>query len=255
MRRLRSDSGIALTLRRLRARFGFSARPRAVRAHWPWPLRLAAGFAAVAVVFALAWWLRPVLTPAAVGAAADESSALRARLAQLERELADLREGKAQPDSAVAIERSAREQLASQLKAAQDDNARLKEDLAMYEELASAGRRNDAALTITRLKVEAGALDGHYRYRMLVAAPAAGGRDPPFSGSYQLLVSLLHEGRNVIMQVPAGAEPDRSNYTLNFKHFKRVDGEFAVPAGARPTSVEARVLQGGQIRAKTSVKF
>ncbi|MBL8480877.1 MAG: hypothetical protein JNJ60_01670 [Rhodocyclaceae bacterium] len=215
--------------------------------------------AAAAGIFALAWWLQPFSVPGlsafqsrAVNAEAD---ALRAEVARLQQQIEELRTGAVQPESALAIERAAREQLASQLKAAQDDNARLKDDLAMYEEITSAARRGDAAVSITRLKVEAGESAGQFRYRMLVAAPAAGGRDAKFSGTYQLLVNIFHEGRNAIMSIPAASDPDRSSYTLNFKHFQRIEGEFAVPAGARPTSVEVRVLQGGQIRAKSSIKL
>jgi len=46
----------------------------------------------------------------------------------------------------------------------------------------------------------------------------------------------------------AGASAAR-DYDLKFKHFRRVEGTFKTPAGARVKSVEVRLLQDGVLKA------
>lgn len=56
-----------------------------------------------------------------------------------------------------------------------------------------------------------------------------------------------------MMILPEQNDPARQRFDLKFKHFQRVDGTFQVPAGARVTSVEARLIQDGAVRASQTV--
>jgi len=108
-------------------------------------------------------------------------------------------------ESRLKIEQTAQSQLASQVKVLEDENNRLKEDLAFFENLVPSERRGEK-VSIHRFKVERDVLPGEFRYRLLVlqggARPrvsrvftarggdAAGGqgcynRDPRFSRDRQ----------------------------------------------------------------------
>ena len=73
-------------------------------------------------------------------------------------------------------------------------------DLAFFENLIPSERR-DNALSINRFKVEADALPGEYRYRLLLLQ--GGKRDKPFQGSLQLLVTLQQGGKDAIITLRA----------------------------------------------------
>jgi hypothetical protein len=55
--------------------------------------------------------------------------------------------------------------------------------------------------------------------------------------------------------LPSANDPNRQRYNISFKHFQRVDGIFQVPAGARITSVELRLMQDGAMRATQTITF
>ena len=178
-------------------------------------------------------------------------TALRERVDELMQEAAKLRATANASDSNVQIERTAQQQLVSQIKALEQENSRLKEDLAFFENLAAAEGK-EASFTISRLIIEPNGAPGHYRYRLLAAAHG-GKRDREFQGSVQLVIGLQQQNKSAIMTLPEPNDPARHRFNLKFKHFQRVDGTFQVPAGARATSVEARLVQDGVIRATQAV--
>ena len=132
----------------------------------------------------------------------------------------------------------------------EDENVQLKEDLAVFENLAQA-KGPEGSLSINRLRVDADVTD-QYRYRMLLAIKG-GDKERSFDGSLQLVVSLQQGGKSVKMILPSAGLPDASNYKLNFKYFRRVEGTFKIPAGAQVKSVEVRLLQGGMLKASKTV--
>jgi prepilin-type processing-associated H-X9-DG protein len=145
--------------------------------------------------------------------------------------------GKARPDRAHGAAAIGR-----QVKALEQENGRLKEDLAFFENLAAAEGK-EAGFTINRLRVEPNGNPGQYRFRLLAAAQG-GKKDREFRGSVQLVISLQQEGKSAMMVLPEQNDPARQRFNINFKHFQRVDGTFQVPGGARVTSVEARLSSG-----------
>jgi hypothetical protein len=237
-------------LRRLRGRFGISAPRVAVRTHIPWYWRAMVTIAVLSVSIAIAGWIYDAGRKIAGFDRREtehEMNTLRDRVEELQQESAKLRAQVNAGDSNVQIERTAQQQLVRQVKALEEENARLKEDLAFFENLAAAEGR-EAGFTINRLRVEPNGTPGHYRYRLLVAAQG-GKKDREFKGSVQLVISLQHEGKGAMMILPEQTDPARQRFNINFKHFQRVDGTFQVPAGARITSVEARLIQDGVTRA------
>lgn len=254
MRRTYTDSRLAITLRRLRSRFGISAPKVAVRTHLPWYWRALATIAVLSISISLAGWVYDAGRKIAGfdrRETEQEMTALRFRVAELERETSKLHALANASESTVQIERSAQQQLVRQVKVLEQENGRLKEDLAFFENLAAAEGK-EAGFTINRLLVEPNGNPGAYRFRLLAAAQG-GKKDREFRGSVQLVVSLQQESKNVMMTLPEQNDPTKSKFNINFKHFQRVDGTFQVPLGARVKSVEARLIQDGVVRASQTV--
>ncbi len=241
-------------LRRLRSRFGISAPKVAVRTHIPWYWRALATIAVLSISIALAGWVYDAGRKIAGfdrRETEQEINALRERIAELEQETAKLGALANAGESSVQIERTAQQQLVRQVKALEQENGRLKEDLAFFENLAAAEGK-EAGFTINRLRIEPTGNPGQYRYRLLAAAQG-GKKDREFRGSVQLVINLQHEGKSAMMTLPEPNDPAKNRFSINFKHFQRIDGTFQVPIAAHVTSVEARLIQDGVTRASQSV--
>ena len=244
-------------LRRWRSRFGISAPRVAVRTHVPWYWWGFSALAIVAVTVAVAGWMYDAGRRfAGFDRSATEQArvALQTRTVELEKELARLRGLADAGESRLQIELVAQQQLVRQVKGLEDENARLKDDLAVFESLAQTEGQN-GSLSINRLRVEQEAGGANqYRYRMLLALPG-GGKEREFKGSLQLALSLQQEGQGAMMLLPLAADANSPQYRIAFKHFLRVDGTFTIPVGTRIKSVEVRLLQDGVVKASRSVSL
>jgi septal ring factor EnvC (AmiA/AmiB activator) len=239
-------------IKRIRGRFGISAPKMMVRTHVAWYWRWLGMVAALAVSLVVAAWLYDAGRRFAGfdrSETEQELSQLRASVAKLEEETRRLRSIADASESRLKIEQSAQAQLGAQVKSLEEQNTRLKEDLAFFENLTPAVDR----LSIHRFKVEPNALPGEYRYRLLVLQ--GGRRDREFQGSLQLVVSLQQDGRNGMIVVPDQVSATDSAYKLAFKYFQRIEGTFRVPPRARVLSVQARVLERGSDQARASQSF
>jgi len=242
-------------LKKVRQRFGISAPRMMVKTHVAWYWRMLGLIAVLSCSLVLATWMYDAGRRFAGfdrSEVEQELSQLRASVKNLTEESATLRAGVNASESKLQIEQAAQVQLVKQVKALEDENARLKEDLAFFENLIP-GERKDNALSINRFRVEADALPGEFRYRLLLMQ--GGTRTQPFQGHLQLLVSLQQDGKDAIIALPEeGAE---QGYKLNFRYFQRVEATFRVAPGARVKSVQIRIFESGseQVRASQSVKL
>lgn len=240
-------------VKRIRQRFGISAPKMTVRTHLAWYWRWLAMMVLASVSLAFAAWIYDAGRRFAGFDRSEieqEVTKLRESVGRLESEATRLRSIANASESRLKIEQAAQTQLASQVKALEEENRRLKEDLAFFENLAPAGDK----LTINRFTVQPDVLPGEYRYRLLVLF-GGGKRDRPFQGSLQLVVNVRMLGRDGMIVIPDPAQPDQTAFKLNFKYFQRVDGTFRVPEQAKVQSVQVRVLEQGasQARATQSV--
>ena len=103
-----------------------------------------------------------------------------------------------------------------------------------------------------RVEPESGGIANLYHYHMLVAMQG-GKKDFEFKGNLQLMLNLQHEDKNVMMLLPLPTEQNSQQYNINFKHFRRLDGTFRIPSGARIKSIEVRLMQGGVLKASKSL--
>jgi hypothetical protein len=243
---------------KLRQRFGIAAPRVAVRTHVPWHLRWLALVVLVACSAALAAWIYETGRRFAGFDRSEvdqEITVLRRELATGREELERLRILANAAESKIAIERTAQQNLAKQVRTLEGENARLREELAVFESMLVADPKKASPLSIQRFKVDPELLPGEYRYHLLVLAAGAKARD--FQGRYELLVSMVQNGRNVMLTLPEAGSAGAQGFALAFKHFQRVDGVFRVSAGARVDSVQVRVYEAGsgQARATQTAKL
>lgn len=129
-----ASSRLALILRRLRGRFGISARQVAVRTHVPWRLRAFSIVVILAVLLLLAIWVFDFGRQIA-GLNQNEIRTLQSANAKLEQEVARLRSLVAASDNDLQIEKAAQRALTEKHNALVEENVRLKEELAVMERL------------------------------------------------------------------------------------------------------------------------
>jgi len=140
--------------------------------------------------------------------------------------------------------------LAIDARALESENARLREEVAIFESMLSADGRNAIPLSIRRFKVEPQAQRGEYRFGLLLLA--SGLRRGEFRGRYELLVRLTEEGRSAMITLPETAESAAPGFGLDFKHFQRVEGTFRVAPAARVESVQVRIYEAGSVQVRAT---
>jgi hypothetical protein len=241
-------------LSKLRQRFGIAAPKMSVRTHVPWYLRWLG--LAVMLVFslALAAWMWDAGRRFAGfdrGEVEQDLAAARSEAATLREELERLRALANAADSKVAIERTAQQKLAQQIRSLEQENGRVREELALFESMLSSETAVAAPLSVLRFKVEPDVLPGEFRYRLLLLASGPR-RGREFQGRLELAVSLTEDGRSAIIAIPGQAESGGSAFRLAFKHFQRIDGNFRVSPKAKVESVQLRVYESGAAEPKVT---
>jgi len=227
-----------------------SAPRVAVRTQLPWALR--AGVLLVAVLIAAAG-LAAVYRYARDVGQPDHGTILAeledARI-QLQRLTADRDRFAAeavQIENQLRVEHATREGIAVQMKTLEEDNARLRADLAFFESLlpAPAAARG---VVIRSFQLQPDIDEATLRYRLLVQQSGRPDRD--FVGTVVLKVSLQQDGRSTVLQLPDAAHPAAGPAPLSFRHYQRVEGSFSVPLGAVVRSVQVTISSGGETRAQ-----
>jgi hypothetical protein len=240
---------------KLLARLRSVSAPRmTVRRYVPWPLRMAAIVLSVVVgaVGAIAAW------QAFLGNASLERRALSEHVASLEGRLAAESSERQRleaiansADTQLKVAQTATERLAREVRSLENENGRLKADLAYLESLLPAGAA-EGPVAIRRFEVEPDATPGQMRYKALLTQGGRPERD--FEGSLQLVVSALANGKPATMTWPRqGADGERERMKVAFRRYRRVEGQFEVPSGVTVRSVQLRVIEGGAVRAQETV--
>ena len=239
---------------RLRQRFGIAAPKVAVRTHVPWYLR----WLTIAVLFAFSAALAAWMYDAGRRFAGFDRSEVEEELAVARRqnaavttELDRLRAASNAADSKLSIERTAQQKLAQQIRALEQENARLREELAIFESMLSSDAASAGPIAILRFKVEPEVIPGEYRYRVLLLATGPR-RGREFQGRLELLVNLTEAGRSAMILVPGPGDGESGAFRLAFKHFQRTEGVFRVNPKAKVTSVQVRVHEDGASEARAS---
>ena len=233
--------------RKVRLRFGIAAPRVAVHSPIPWYLRWVGIALLLGVSAASAAWIYDAGRRFAGfdrNEVETELSAVREQLLDAQAELEKLRAVANASDSRLAIERTAQQKLAQQIRVLEQDNARLREELGTLDSMLSSDARAGTALSIYRFKVEPDVLPGEYRYRLLLVTPRARS-ERDFNGRLELVVNLTEDGHNAMMTFPEPGEAGAAAFRLAFKYFRRVEGTFRVNPKAKVENVQARIYENG----------
>jgi uncharacterized protein DUF6776 len=237
-------------VKRIHQAFGISAPHMTVRTKLAWYWRWLAMVAIAIISFAGATWIYDAGRRFAGfdrSEVEQELNRLREAVGRLENDNLRMSALASVGEARLKMEQAAQGHLAKQVKSLEEENRRLREDLAFFETLSPTADK----LSINRFTVQPDILPGEYRYRLLVVI---GGerRDRHFQGSLQLVLNVQRQGRDAMIVLPEAAPADTSAFRLSFKYFQRVEGTFRVPQPGRLQSVQARVLESGSSQARAS---
>ena len=232
---------------KVRQRFGIAAPRVAVHSHVPWYWRWVGIAVLLGISAAAAAWIYDAGRRFAGfdrSEVLQELTAVRSDLEDARAELERLRAIANAADSRFAIERTAQQKLAQQIRTLEQQNAQMREELATFESMISSDARDAKTLSIYRFRVEPDLLPGEYRYRLLLVTPTSR-RERDFSGRLELVVSLTDGEDSAMMSFPEPGDARASAFRLAFKYFSRVEGTFRVNPKAKVESVQARVYEKG----------
>jgi len=242
-------------LLKLRQRFGIAAPRVSVRSEVAWYLRWVGLVLVLACSAALAAWMYDAGRRFAGFDCSEVEQELGEARRDLEATRAELERVRAvanAADARLSIERTAQQKFAQQIRGLEQETARLREELAIFESMLSAESRAANPLSINRFKVVPDVLPGEYRYRLLLLLAPGNRRDRDFQGRLELAVGLTEDGRSAIIMVPGQAEAEGPAFRLAFKHFQRIDGSFRISPKARVGSVQVRVYESGSAEPKVT---
>jgi hypothetical protein len=232
---------------KVRQRFGIAAPRVAVHSPIPWYWRWLGIALLLGISAASAAWIYDAGRRFAGfdrSEVQEELTTVKRELLTAQAELDKLRALTNAADSRLSIERTAQQKLAQQIRTLEQDNVRLREELATIESMLSSEARTASTLTIYRFKVEPDVLPGEYRYHLLLVTPSAR-REREFNGRLELEVKLTEAGQDAMMRFPEPADAGASAFRLAFKYFRRVEGTFRVNPRAKVENVQVRVYETG----------
>jgi hypothetical protein len=235
-----------------RRRMSVSSPRMTIRTQLPWPMRLLF-LALIGLAGAIAMW-----TYDSRGAVNAHPEDVREQLSEYKEQVEKLSSERDQfsttvnaAESQLNIERSAQKQLAAQVKTLEQENTRLKEDLAFFESLLP-NATGPQGVAIRRVKIDQVA-PNQLRYRLLIMQGGKGDHD--FVGNLQLTVTTMQAGKSAMITFPDVNPAEQEKFKLSFRHYQRVEGVLTLPEGATTKMVQARVLERGQIRTQQSANL
>lgn len=181
-----------------------------------------------------------------VDALETENEEIRAKAARLQ----------AQVDAAesrIQVEKTTAGQLATQARGAETENARLKSDV-LYLESLLPSMGGSEPIQIRGLQVMPDMVPNQMRWRAMLVVGGRKARE--FSGHLQLVVRYEADRKVVSLVVPkerSGAAA--AGMEVSFERYRRVEGQFGLPAGAVLKSVQLRVLKGSSVQAQQSLSL
>lgn len=234
-----------------------SAPKMTIKSHLPWGVKALFAVICAVAVGAIAYFVFNLeQNPGGFRPVANDDQRIVALTEQV-KQLTDERDGFSSTvnaaESQLNIQRAAQNQLASQVKTLETENAKLKEDLAFFESLLPTNI-GVQGITIQRLKVEL-ARSNQLRYRLLVMQGQNQNGAHEFVGNLQLSVTVLQQGQTKVINFPDTGNADAARFRLSFKYYQRLEGDLTLPEGAAIKSVQARVLEKGQLRAQQAANL
>lgn len=245
----------------MRRRMTIAAPKMAVRTHIPWYWRALFWIVVLSISLAMAEWIYDAGRKFAGfdrSEVRQELSDLQASAQRLTAENARLAAENNAAGSRLSIEQTAQHRLGEQVKALALENTRLREDLALFEGMVAADRK-EGTFAINNFKVEVD--KGRLRYRMLLSRGArtgsilGGNQEPEFSGRIEFQLTKEGSAEGGMIKLPTNEEAGADNYRVKFRYFQRMEGELALPAGPPPKQIQVRLLEGDKVKATQTVNL
>ena len=230
-----------------------SAPRMTIKTQLPWPLRVGAFLIMLALCLAfIKFGYEQGRVPGFNGGVSkDQVDQLREQVEKLTAERDQYSSTANAAETKQNMDKSEQAQLELQVKSLETENSKLKEDLAFFESLLPVDN-NSLGVSIRRMKTEIAA-PNQLRYQLLLMQGGKG--DQNFVGNLQLTVTVLQGGKSAMIVFPEANSTEPDKFKLTFKHYQRVEGVLTLPEGAVMKSVQARILDKGQIRAQFSANI
>jgi hypothetical protein len=235
-------------LRALSRQFSISAPRMAVRTNLAWPWKVLALLAFALVVAGMWWWgfdFGQLLGGFNRREVEHRIAALEADTAAAQREGAALRTQNSELQSELAMMRGAQTQFSKQQLEMLQENARLKDELAFFQQFFADTARTPG-VAVQRLTVD-GADGPVVRYSVLLVR--GGTTTADFEGMLALQADLVASPDSgaapMTLALPADAPETTAPLALKFKYYQRVEGTFAIPPAYAVRTLTARVYENG----------
>ena len=192
----------------------------------------------------LAWWAYDSgleLAGFHRGKAEQELTRLRDRVVKLSEKNELLTKQVAQFERQIQIEQASNQETAKQLKNLADENDRLQEDLVFFQDLTATGNK-EGELGVHRLRLDRDTMPGEYNLHMLLVR--GGQRAKQFTGSYQLVATVVENGQKTTHVFSKDATGD-AQFQLNFRYYQRVEQHIQLPLEAQLENVQVRIFEKG----------
>ena len=172
-----------------------------------------------------------------VEALREGNTVLRERVAILER--AQQVEGKAYEDVDV------------HLRSLQDEVLALKEEIAFYRGIVSAGK--EKGLKIQTFVVDKESSSGAYRFQLVLTQHLK--RVKMISGTVKLNIVDEENGKPTRLLLSDMSGRQANSLKFEFKFFQRIEGRFTLPDGFKPDRLQIQVVSKGKKRASVEKSF
>ncbi len=172
-----------------------------------------------------------------VEALSEGNTALRERVAILER--AQQVEGKAYEDVDV------------HLRSLQDEVLALKEEIAFYRGIVSAGK--EKGLKIQTFVVDKESSSGAYRFQLVLTQHLK--RVKVISGTVKLNIVDVENGKPTRLLLSDMSGRQANSLKFEFKFFQRIEGRFTLPDGFKPDRLQIQVVSKGKKPASVEKSF
>ena len=244
-----ANSRLAVSLRRLRGRFGISAPRVAVRPHVPWYLLALRSILVLGLALAFAGWMYDVGRRFAGfdrHESEQELTTLRAKLEAAEEELAQLRKQANGSQTSLEIERTAQKQISEQAKTLESENSKLKEETAVLENLLAGGSKGTNP-GVARLSAESVG-GGLYRYHLLLTS-GSGQNERPVEGEIHVthlvvngtVIGPIHSAEFLELQTKARVTGDAEYNAIEIHLGAVIQGRLIHQAASAKAAVELKL--------------
>jgi len=223
-------------LRALKSHFGVTAPHVAVHTEIEWYWRALGIVALIGIGYGIGYWryagTNANLLAEEVQRLQSVNQSIQAKVVFAERQM--------------QVEHAAQTNLAKEMAALQDEDMRLKEDVAFYKSILVEGA-GVGIPKIHSMKVAKGNRAGDYQYNILLVQ--TGKRDKMVQGSLQLVLNGMQAGTPVALTVSEGQAPLKG-VKVSFKYYQRIEGTFSIPSQLSAQALQARFFEQGSVQPK-----